>query len=360
MRLLDRYLLRELLEPFLFGLVAFTLILASSMVMFELVRAVVFQGLTLWVAGKIFLLRLPEVMVYVLPMATLLAALLGFGRLSHDSEVVALRSGGVGLRRMMVPVFFFGVAVSLATLLLSEKVVPESNLTAEMLLIQAAIEKPRTAQSNLFAPEYEKGELRRVVFVRQAILQKFNGIILWEFRNQQLIHVMRAKWGEWNPKEHSWVFHEGTLYPIAEDGEYQDLVHFKEQRVSIRYSPEELGVQARDPKLLSLGALQKLIQVKSKMGERVRSLWIQFHQKIAIPFASLAFALLGAPLGLKPRRASSSIGLGLSILIIFGYYIAMFFSMAMGETGFFPAWLSAWLPNILGVGIAGYLIQQAS
>jgi len=75
---LDRYLLKELIDPFLFGLGAFTVIMASSTVLFELVRSVIIKGMPVMVAIQLFIFRLPEVMVYIFPMAMLLAALLGF------------------------------------------------------------------------------------------------------------------------------------------------------------------------------------------------------------------------------------------------------------------------------------------
>ena len=236
------------------------------MVLFDLVRALVFQGLPILTAGKVFLLKLPEVMVYVLPMATLLASLLAFGRLSHDSEVVALRAGGVGFQRMMIPVFGFGVVVSIATLALSEWIVPETHITSSALLVQAAIERPRAVQGNLFAPEFENGKLRRVIFVKRAEGNKFSDVILWEFREGKLVHFTSAKEGYWDPKKHAWHFSGGTIYPLAEAGDYRDIVKFDQQRVAIQYSPEELGVLTKNPQLMSLGSLRKMIEVKQKMG----------------------------------------------------------------------------------------------
>ena len=81
-KIVDRYIFRELIEPFLFGLGAFTAILSASMVLFELVRAVVLRGMPLLVALQVFVYRLPNIVVYIFPMATLLAALLAFSRLS--------------------------------------------------------------------------------------------------------------------------------------------------------------------------------------------------------------------------------------------------------------------------------------
>ncbi|MEO1131709.1 MAG: LptF/LptG family permease, partial [Cyanobacteria bacterium J06639_1] len=84
------------------------------------------------------------------------------------------------------------------------------------------------------------------------------------------------------------------------------------------------------------------------------------HEKYSIPFVCLTFALVGAPLGLRPQRTSSSIGLGLSVLIIFGYYLAMFISQALGQVGALGPAIAAWLPNIVGCSIGGFLVYRAS
>jgi lipopolysaccharide export system permease protein len=87
---------------------------------------------------------------------------------------------------------------------------------------------------------------------------------------------------------------------------------------------------------------------------------VELHQRVAIPMASLVFALIGTPLGLSPHRSSSSTGLGFSIVIIFIYYIIMAVSTALGQGGAIPAVLAAWLPNIIGIIAGVYLVRRAS
>ena len=104
--------------------------------------------------------------------------------------------------------------------------------------------------------------------------------------------------------------------------------------------------------------LSKYIKLKTKMGAETTDLKIQFHLKGAIPFACLVFVLLGAPLGLSPQRSASSIGLGISVLIIFTYYILTFVGMAIGELKFFSPVIAAWSSNILTGGIGTYILYK--
>jgi len=96
------------------------------------------------------------------------------------------------------------------------------------------------------------------------------------------------------------------------------------------------------------------------MGEDTLDLQIQYYLKGAIPFSCLVFVLLGAPLGLSPQRSSSSIGLGLSVLIVFFYYFLTFVTMAIGELRLISPMISAWLPNIITGGIGAYILNKST
>src|SRR3990172_12276676 len=104
MRILDRYILKELAVPFLFGIAAFTSILVVGDALLRLTKLVAEEGAAFWEAGLVFLYSLPRYLVLTFPMSTLLAVLLSLGRLSADSEMVAIRAGGYSLYRVLLPV----------------------------------------------------------------------------------------------------------------------------------------------------------------------------------------------------------------------------------------------------------------
>ena len=350
-KIVDRYIFRELIEPFLFGLGAFTAILSASMVLFELVRAVVLRGMPLIVALQIFIYRMPNIVVYIFPMAILLAALLSFARLSGDSEIIAFRASGVSLYRLIVPVLFLGLLVSFVNLAFSEIVVPKSNKAAKNLLIETSAKHQPKIQKNIFVPEIKRGVLKRIFYAETLKGDSMQNVIVQEFSGGKLTQILTAKEAQWQKGKNVWLFKDGTIYLIAETGEYKHLIKFKEQSVAIKYTPADFYVGDRNPEEMTIAQLREFIVLKEKMGVDVTDFKIQLNMKMSIPFASLVFALLGAPLGITRRRASSSIGLGLSIMVIFFYYIAIFISMAVGELKLIPPGLSAWLPNFAAGGI---------
>ncbi len=359
-KIVDRYIFRELLEPFAFGLGSFTAILSSSMGLLELVRAVVLKGMPVWIAVQIFVYRLPAIVVYIFPMATLLAALMAFSRLSHDSEVIAFKAHGVSLYRLIVAVLALGLLVSVANLVFSEVVVPEANKAAQSLLITTAVSQQPKLQKNVFLPELEQGQLKRIFYAESMKGEMMSGVIVQEFDQGKLAQIINADSAAWQKDKNQWLFKNGIIYLLSETGEYKHLIKFKEQYITIKYTPADFFIGDRNPDEMNMAQLREFIALKQKMGSDITDLNIQLNMKMAIPFASLVFALLGAPLGLSGRRTSGSVGLGISILVIFFYYLVTSVSIAIGELKLFTPGIAAWLPNVVTGAIGWYILSRAA
>lgn len=357
-RTIDRYILKELFDPFIFGLGSFTAVLSASVSLFGLVQAVIIKGMPLLTALQIYLYELPGTMIYIFPMATLLAALLAFARMSNDSEIIAFRASGVSLHRIIIPVIAMGIFISLLTLVFQEIVVPEANQAAKNLLVETSARHTPKIQENVFVPELKDGKLKRIFYAHKMEGQTMQGVIVQEFADGSLNQIINANQAVWQSKLNQWLFSDGIIYLLNESGEYKHLIKFKQQYISIKYTPADFYVGDKDPSEMTIKDLKDYIALKEKMGAEVLDLKIQLNMKVAIPFASLVFVLIGAPLGLAPKRASTSIGFGLSIIVIFAYYILMFISMSFGELNVLPPLLAAWLPNIITGGFGFYLINQ--
>jgi len=357
---IDRYIIKEIFDPFLFGLAAFTAILSASMILFDLVRAVVVRGMPILSAAQIFILRLPGTAVYIFPMATLLAALLSFGRLSSSSEIVAFKAGGISLYRIMAPVLVFGLAVSFVSLLFYEVVVPKSNLEATNLMIATGVSRTPKIQKNVLIPEVENDVLSRMYFAGSLRGDMMEDVVVEEFTDGKLSQIVNAKEAKWDASKNTWLFKNGIIYLLSDSGEYKHLIKFKEQDMTIKYTPADFFMTDRKPEEMNMAELKKFIELKKKMGEDTVDWYIQYYLKTAIPFSCLVFVLLGAPLGLSPQRSSSSIGLGISVLIVFCYYLLTFVSMAFGELRWISPLIAAWLPNILIGGVGGYILYKSA
>ena len=309
-------------------------------------------------------------------MSMLLSTLLAYGRLSGDSEINALRSCGVSLYRLVVPAVALSLMVTSLTFVFNELVVPTANRQASTTLDQALNrDQPSFRRENILYQEFGEivtresdGEmgvrqgLTRQFYARSFDGEQMRGIIVLDFSNDMLNQILLAPAGQWRPKTHTWVFFDGTTYIVSPEGSYSNIAQFSRQELNLSRAPLELAQEVRSPEEMNISELSHHIEVITSSGDflRVRRLQVNLHQKYAIPFACLTFALIGAPLGLRPQRTTSSIGLGLSVLIIFGYYVFSFVMQALGQIGVLGPIMAAWMPNAVGMLVGTALLYRAN
>ena len=132
-KILDRYILNELSGSFVFGIMAFTVIFIAGDLLFQAANLIIEKGVSLMVVARLFVYRLPEVILLTVPMSSLLATLLTFGRLSVNSEIVAIQAAGISFRRVLRPVLGISAVLAMLTLIGNETIVPFSNRASENL-----------------------------------------------------------------------------------------------------------------------------------------------------------------------------------------------------------------------------------
>ncbi|MEW5945063.1 MAG: LptF/LptG family permease [bacterium] len=362
MRLTDRLILKEIIPYFFFGIVTFTSLILGIGAVFKILRLAMDYHTGGVVVVQLFFLKLPEVVTYTLPMSTLFSVLLGFNRMSSDLEITAFRSAGISFPRLVAPAVLFSFFVSLFGLIMNDRVVPLSNYHFGRLMMRAQ-EKGGVNDGggmSVFFKNMDEGVLNQIVYAASIEGDVMKGVYYEEFndgRKWREITARRAKW-----KRNSWTFHSGKRYEFDETGELTNIVKFKKMDIILLLSPAELVQTQKEPGSLTLRELRERIAFlkKEKIKERdLRKLQVDYHAKIAIPFASLTFALIAAPLGLRPVRASSSIGLGLSVMIIFCYYVAQQIFRVMGQGWLNPA-AAAWLPDAVLLVLGAWLILRAN
>ncbi|HSV31401.1 MAG TPA: LptF/LptG family permease, partial [Atribacteraceae bacterium] len=166
MKTIDRYILGQTAVHFLFGVALFVTILTAGDLLFRLTRLWLQSGLSLVTVLQIFLYSIPSFLVYVFPMAVLLAVLLTMSRLASGSEVIALKAGGVSLKRIALPFIFFAVWVCSGTILISEWLLPVTAVRLEALAGESAL-PDWLMQENIFFKDTSETGVERVFYVRR-------------------------------------------------------------------------------------------------------------------------------------------------------------------------------------------------
>jgi lipopolysaccharide export system permease protein len=357
--LLDRYILRELLLPFLFGVVAFSSIGVAIGVLFDLVRRVTEVGLPMGIAFQVFALRLPYFVGLAFPMSMLLSCLMVYGRLSGDSELIALRSCGVSVLRLIAPAILLGLLVTGITFAFNEAVVPACNREATLLLDRALNRKePSFREKNILYQEFrdirdsngkKEKQLSRIFYAGQFDGQQMKGLTIVDFSQNGLNQIVAAEAAKWNNDEKIWDFRNGTVYVIAPDGSYRSIVRFENQQIQLPRVPLDLANSTKDPGEMNIAEIRNYLQLLAQSGDdkEFKRFTLRIDQKISLPFACLVFGLLGSALGNRPQRTSRAAGFGLSLIIIVGYYLCISIGEALYTVGFLSSVLGAWLPTFV-------------
>lgn len=354
--ILDRYVIKELIGPFIYGILAFSLILAGSTVLFQLVDLAVKHQVPGIILAQIFVYKIPAIVAYTFPMSMLFATISAVGRLNGNSEIIALRAGGVSVQRVVVPLIVAGFFVSLMTIAFNEIIVPRGSHNAEVLIANWTTQAQQQVKKNINYTEYaENGDPVRLINVAQVSGNTLKNISIAEYDQGRLARLIRAKTGHWNPAG-EWQFEDGVMhYFFPNEPRKLSVIQFGQENINLKLNPADLNSRDKSLEELNSRALKAQIEAKRRTGQDATHDEVNYHLKWSVPFASLIFAIIGASVGIRPVRTSSSIGLGMSLLIIFAYYILMAVGMSLGLSHTIPAILAAWIPNIV-VGIVGVIL----
>ncbi len=359
MRILDRYILKELIGPFVFGVCAFSSVFIGTSTLVRIAQYVTKYGASTSAVTRLFIYSLPKIISLTFPMAMLLAALMAFNRMSANSEITAMKSGGLSFYRLAAPVFAMALAVSIFAVVFNEKVVPAAS-TAYYRVVHYEIErntKPR-AQEHIIIKDVKDGNIERLTYARRFDEEdgRMIGVTVEEFEKDRLIRVQHAEEGIWS--QNAWVLKNGLIYDLSgAEGETRTL-QFDKQVLPIQSSPKDIGREQKKEEEMTIRELKQHIAVLDRQSVSSKNYQVELHQRVAIPMACFVFALIGTPLGLQPQRASSSIGFGLSIIVIFIYYAIMTVGTTLGQGGTIPPMLAAWMPNIIGTAAGWWLIRS--
>jgi lipopolysaccharide export system permease protein len=361
--ILDRYMLTELAGPFVFGLSAFTLIFAATEIL-NIGKLVSNEHAPLWAALLVFVWSLPADIVLVIPMALLLGTLLAVQRLSGESEITAFKASGITFARIVAPLLAVGIVMSFVTLYLQEGVVPYANdqlIEIENTVINhvSAFNRDLTVSAPLpgggrqvtIATAYEPNS--------RALLHVT--LIQYDNRNdaRQVVFADRAEF-----TADRWTLQNSSVYRFNPDGTTLAEPRIAQQEVEIGENPTELmkRMSNDDPENMSRSQIADVVRTGQLTPLEYRKYVTAYQEKLARPFACFVFILIAIPFGLRSIRstASTSLGFGLSLAIVFVYYVVMTVCSFAGEAFITLAALWAWVPNTLFTAIGLSRLRRAA
>jgi LPS export ABC transporter permease LptF/LPS export ABC transporter permease LptG len=345
MRILDRYIVREIVRHALLGLLIFTFVLfvpklVRLMELFVRHSGSGSQILTL------FLCIIPGLLVFTIPMAVLIGVLLGLGRMSMDSEIIALTALGISRKRILLPVGVLAVVGAALTLLTSIYLAPRSlrafrDIETSLIASQISFQ----VQPRVFDERFP----HLVLYINDVSASgaHWHGVFLFETGGESGSRITLA--------EDAIVIAEPTLGKLELHLNSGTTHEFQRERPD-QYSVTGFARSDWPIEFSSLAsAKERALSIPERSftdllrdrGPRWREARVELYQRLAFPFACIAFALIAVPLGAQPRRGGRAAGSLLSVLIIAGYYLLFIVGAGMARQGVLPPFLGMWAANFI-------------
>lgn len=358
LRILDKYVLKELLYPFLFGIGAFSSIIIASTMLYRITQYITKYGASLEAVGRLFVWQLPEIVNYTFPMSMLLAALMAFGKLSGSSEIVAMKAGGVSYYRIMAPVLVVGFFVSLFSMVWAEKVVPASKAKAAAILNYEIKNNTKPQGKDHIVIKSISGRTQSITYAKKFEEEKglMTGITVEEFEDGSITRIQTAQKGIWN--KGVWTVYDGNVFALNDKEGVTSHGTFKEQVIPLAYTPKQISWEQMEPEQMTIAELREYGKILDQQKKSNNRQWVEIWMRISIPLASFLFAMIGAALGTQKQRTSSSVGLGIAIIVIFIYYAIMTFTTGLGKGGVLPPFIACFIPNFLCLVAGIHLMRQ--
>jgi lipopolysaccharide export system permease protein len=356
MRLLDRYLLRELFIPLGFCLCGFLIFYVA----FDLIGSLNhFQEQNL-LAGDVieyYLVKIPDIIVFILPVTLLLALLYALTNHSRHHEITAIRAAGVSLWRLSLPYLAVGLLFSGIVFVLNEFWVPDSQAKQERIMQRrrndgsADLSKP-TALGFHNTRDGRNWIIGSYNFKTDAMSDPQ---VFWSSQGTNYHLVSKRA----NHTNDVWIFYDVNLFRGSDREITNELAmpQFTEQprefRNEARFAKRFQGKLAADGAKIPIFEIVDYLSVHPDLSPKYeRWLRTQLHGRIAAPWSCFVVVLIAIPFGAASGRRNVFMGVAGSIVICFVYFILLQLGLALGTGGFLPAWIAAWLPNAF-FGITG-------
>jgi len=361
--IINRYLFAEMIGPFVINLVFFTFIFLMAE-MLKITDLIVNYNIGLFTILKLLIFSTPYFLTFVIPMSIMIAILLTFLRLSNDNEIIALKSAGISIYRLLPPVltfcfigFIFTIFMSLYGMRWSGMAIKEITFKIISSNIDIGL-KERTFNDNF----------KNIMLYVNKIDVKTKELIdvfIEDKMSKEVISTIVAPKGKLlsNPERYIYNLrlYNGLINNVDLKTRSTYTTMFKMYDLSLDLKKIAVSVATRKHrKEMSIGELRRYLKNVKKKDWKYYKALMEVHKKFSIPFACFALGLLAVPLGIHSKSAKQSSGLVIGLLFFLIYYLMLSAGMVFGETGAYPPFIGMWMPNLVMLSVGIYLLIKTA
>lgn len=363
MRIVTRYIFKELLGYTALGLLVFTFVLFMNQIL-HFTDLFINKGLPF---GTVFLMMLvisPSFLLVTIPMALLVATVMTLSRMSSDSENVALRATGISFYRQLVPVVILSLMAYVVSNFLVFYALPWSEAAFNQLRFRLATSSAATTsiKERVFNDDFDG--LILYVNEKPSDEEVMKGILIHDTRTEEVPQTIVAQEGVLVSRPESLRMslrlRNGSIHRMSTDQKKYQVIRFTTYELNL----DTRSLMGASGKLERAGKNHSLYVIRDKLRRygpkhpRYNDLLVEYYKKFSLPAACLIIGFVGAPLGIRNRRSGKSGGLALSLAIIVFYYVLLSMGEGLGDSGYIPPVVAMWIPNAALAAIGAYLVTK--
>lgn len=374
MKLIDRYVTWQVILTGLFAVAVLSLVLVLGKIFKELLEQLVDNHAPLDLILSFVAYILPFSLTFTIPWGFLTAVLLVFGRMSAENELIALRSTGVSITRICLPVFLLAVLCSGVCLWINVDVAPRAQQRMKDALYNIATSNPLS----MFGDDKVITDFpgRKIYVERNEGAQLYNLLVYELSDDNEPMRIVYAKRGELeaDPQKSQLLLHiYDARYEARDEHDPENLTKIRQatmQRSTLPMSLQELYEKNKKRRGTGSMTVQELMQrleeqkqasgdidPKEVAGQHSSAL-TEVNKRFSFAFATLAFALIGVPLAITAHRKETSIGFLFSLIVAFAYFLFIIIADTVRSNPAAYPQLLVWLPNVLFMGIGGFMFRR--
>jgi len=362
MKILSRHILSEFATPFASCMLILLVLFLAGRGLIQMADFIFNKSVDPLLILKLLFFVMPFLLTFIIPMSVLVASLLTFGKLSADNEIVAAQASGVNLLKTLGPLFALVLVLSLCSFILSDKIASFSHYTYRRVLSQIGIENPAAA---LEEGTFNKKFKNFIIFVYQIDKNKLKGIRIYQPQEGKPTRTIIAQKGTLISIPEKNIIKLKLVQGVSDEPDPKDptrlyKLNFKTYDLPLNVSEmrdmQELG---KKPKDMSIKELRDEIERLGEDGIRMTyPLSAEIHNKIALSLSSLAFLLIGVPLGISTRRSDRALNFGISAILMTFYWILLIGGKALAQRGIAPPLLSLEFSNFAAFATGAFLFWR--
>ncbi len=365
MKRLDRYLLGEMVLPFVGGVLLIVVMLVGN-TLFPLIEDIVKNGIPPLIVARLVAFNIPILVPLTLPPGVALSSAWAINRLARDSEITAIRMGGVSLRRLFLPIIVVGLLAGVASFLVGDRVVPpawrEFQKTQGRMFSYALQASPSLAANKVFTFQNYSFHVREIRKDPGGNANRLNLLGLTIFENPAQPDgfpvLITAKSADYD--RDVWTLHEADVITFDRNGFVAAEMPSRSVTLNLQIPLASLSQTAADtPDELTMAQLGAQMSALARTGQDNTAVAFNYYFKLGLPFLCLAFALCAPPLALRFARAGAYTGIFLSIVMIWVAWNVLLLTKILGIAGKMPPALAAWSPALLFAALGVYFLWRA-